>query len=116
MKETVNFSASIDKTLLKRAKIAAAKLGVPVNVLISQQLAHFIEKHENAEQQGNENFQILAEFSLGLRSATSTMTSLSINSHAELNSLLMAAKLPKPSLPEPIVDQMVNDLRALALE
>ena len=115
MKETVNFSASIDKTLLKRTKIAAAKLGVPVNVLISQQLAFFIENHEHAELQGNENFQILAEFSLGLRSATSAMTSLSIASHAELNSLLNAAKLPKPTLPEPVVDQMVEDLRALAL-
>jgi len=115
MKNTVNFSASIDKTLLKRTKIAATKLGVSVNVLISQQLAYFIEKHEHAEAQGNENFQILAEFSLGLRSATSAMTALSIASHAELNSLLDAARLPKPTLPEPIIEQMVEDLRALAL-
>jgi hypothetical protein len=113
MKETANYSASIDKTLLKRSKIAAAKLGVPLNVLISQQLAGFIERYEQSEAQGNENFQILAEFSLGLRSATSTMQLLSIQSHAELGKLLTAAQLPKPTLPEPVINQMVEDLHAL---
>lgn len=115
MKETASFSASLDKTLLKRIKIAAAKLGVPVNVLISQQLAHFIDTFEQSESLGNLNFQILAEFSLGLRSASSAMQALSIGSHAELGSLLAAAKLPKPTLPDSLVDKMVEDLHALAL-
>lgn len=112
MKDTASFSASIDKTLLKRTKVAATKLGVPISALVSQQLQAFLDPFEHSEKQGNQNYQILAEFSLGLRSADNTMQALSIPSHVELGNLLAAAKLPRPAVFDNVVIEMIKELNA----
>lgn len=114
MKESASVSLTLDKVLVKRAKVAAAKMGTPFNVIVAQQLRSFLDSFEKSEELGNQNFLILAEFSVGVRSASDAMKALSIPSTAELNRLLWAAKLPKPTVSELQVRQMVETLQTFA--
>lgn len=68
MAATVNFTRAVDKELLKRAKILAAKVDTSVNALFNAELRHLVETFEAAEIHGNRNFQTLLDF----RSAAST--------------------------------------------
>jgi len=48
MAETVNFTGAVDKDLLKRAKVVAAKNETSVNALFNAQLRYLVETFENA--------------------------------------------------------------------
>ena len=65
MPETVNFTGAVDRDLLKRAKILAAKSDTSVNALFNAELRYLVETFEAAEVGGNENFRTLLDFSLG---------------------------------------------------
>lgn len=114
MKDTASLSLTLDKLLIKRARVAAAKIGAPLNAVVSQQLQTFLDSFEQSEALGNQNFTILAEFSIGVRSANDAMKSLSIRSPAELNRLLAVAKLPKPTVSEHEISRMVEALQTLS--
>ena len=49
MAETVNFTGSVDRDLLKRAKILAAKSDTSVNALFNAELRYLVETFEAAE-------------------------------------------------------------------
>jgi hypothetical protein len=110
MKSTISVSLNLDRFLVKRAKIMAAKIGTPLNVVVSQQLRAFLDSFEQSEVLGNQNFIILTEFSLGIRSANDTAKALAIDSTADLNRLLSVAKLPRPTVPEHEIMRMVEAL------
>ena len=46
---TVNFTSSIDRVLLKRAKVVAAKADTSVNALFNSELRYLVETYEAAE-------------------------------------------------------------------
>ena len=58
MAETVNFTGSVDRDLLKRAKILAAKSDTSVNALFNAELRYLVETFEAAEAGGNQNLEI----------------------------------------------------------
>ena len=49
MASTVNFTGSVDRELLKRAKVIAAKTDTSVNALFNAELRHLVETFEAAE-------------------------------------------------------------------
>ena len=61
----VNFTGAVDRDLLKRAKVIAAKTDTSVNALFNAELRHLVETFEAAENSGNQNFRVLLDFSLG---------------------------------------------------
>jgi hypothetical protein len=65
MSRTVNFTASIDRDLLERAKVIAAKSETSVNALFGAELRYLVETFEAAEATGNQNYRTLLDFSLG---------------------------------------------------
>jgi hypothetical protein len=48
MSSTVNYTGSIDRDLLKRAKVIAAKSGTSVNALFNAELRYLVETFEAA--------------------------------------------------------------------
>lgn len=65
MTNTVNFTISVDKALLKRAKILAAQTDTSVNALFNAELRYLVETFESAASQSNQNYRSLLDFSLG---------------------------------------------------
>jgi hypothetical protein len=114
MAETVNFTGAVDRELLKRAKIIAAKSDTSVNALFNAELRHLVETFEAAEAAGNQNFKSLLDFSLGRADDHKTMANLGIDSQEDLFLLMAQAHLPMPRLPEPLTQGMVDSLHALA--
>jgi hypothetical protein len=111
---SVNFTAAIDRDLLKRAKVLAAKADTSVNALFNAELRYLVETFEAAEAAGNQNFRILLEFSLGRRDDRETMAALGIDSDEDLFLLMAQAHLPMPRLSESATRSMVDELNALA--
>ncbi len=111
---TVNFTGAVDRDLLKRAKVIAAKTDTSVNALFNAELRYLVETFEAAEASDNQNFRILLDFSLGRRDDRSTMATLGIDSEEDLFLLMARARLPMPRLPEATTQGMVDDLNALA--
>jgi hypothetical protein len=70
MVTTVNFTAAVDRDLLQRAKVVAAKLGTSINALFNAELRYLLDTFEAAEDAGNQNYKTLLAFSLG-RTTTS---------------------------------------------
>ncbi|MFA7240500.1 MAG: hypothetical protein WC091_10335 [Sulfuricellaceae bacterium] len=62
---TVNFTGSVDRGLLKRAKVIAAKSDTSINALFNAELRYLVETFEAAESSSNQNFRSLLDFSLG---------------------------------------------------
>ncbi len=114
MAETVNFTGAVDRDLLKRAKILAAKSETSVNALFNAELRYLVETFEAAEASGNQNFKTLLDFSLGRVDDQSAMAALGIDSDEDLFLLMTQAHLPMPRLPETSTQEMVNSLHALA--
>ena len=110
---SVNFTAAIDRDLLKRAKVLAAKADTSVNALFNAELRYLVETFEAAEAAGNQNFHILLEFSLGRRNDRETMAALGIDSDEDLFLLMAQAHLPMPRLSESATRSMVDELNAL---
>ena len=53
---TVNFTGAVDRDLLKRAKIVAAKNDTSINALFNAELRYLVETFDGAETSGNQNF------------------------------------------------------------
>lgn len=113
MADTVNFTGSVDRDLLKRAKILAAKSDTSVNALFNAELRYLVETFEAAETGGNQNFRTLLDFSLGRIDDRQAMQALGIDSDEDLFLLMAQAHLPMPRLPEANTRRMVDDLNAL---
>ena len=113
MAETVNFTGSVDRDLLKRAKILAAKSDTSVNALFNAELRYLVETFEAAEAGGNQNFRTLLDFSLGRIDDRQAMQALGIDSDEDLFLLMAQAHLPMPRLQEASTRRMIDDLNAL---
>jgi len=113
MAETVNFTGSVDRNLLKRAKIIAAKFDTSINALFNAELRYLVETYESAEAAVNNNFESLLKFSLGRCDDHATMAALGIDSQEDLFLLMAQAHLPMPRLPESTTQDMVDNLHAL---
>jgi len=111
---TVNFTGVIDRDLLKRAKIVAAKREISVNALLNAQLRYLVETYEAGEAARNENYATLLAFSLGRRDDQAVMKKLGIDSEEDLFLLMVQMHLPMPRLPEAETRRMVDTLHQLA--
>ena len=110
---TVNFTAAIDRDLLKRAKIVAVKNDTSVNALFAAQLRYLVENFEAGEGSHNGNYATLLAFSLGRLDDRAAMRKLGIDSEEDLFLLMAQARLPMPRLPEAETRDMVRALREL---
>lgn len=110
---TVNFTGAVDRDLLKRAKVIAAKTDTSMNALFNAELRHLVETFEAAEISGNQNFRVLLDFSLGRLAADQAMRATGIDSEEDLFLLMAQAHLPMPRLPEAVTRGMVDSLHAL---
>lgn len=113
MSSTVNFTGTVEKDLLKRLKVIAAKLATSINALFNAELRHLVETYEAAEVHGNHNFQILLDFSLGRINDVQAMERLGIDSEEDLFVLMARAHLPMPRLSTGETEEMAQSLRAL---
>jgi hypothetical protein len=113
MSSTVNFTSAIDRDLLKRAKVIAAKTDTSVNALFNAELRHLVETFESAERSGNQNFKVLLDFSLGRLAGDAAMRALGIGSEEDLFLLMAQAHLPMPRLPDAVTQDMVGQLKSL---
>ena len=114
MATTVNFTGAVDRDLLKRAKVIAAKTDTSVNALFNAELRHLVETFEAAEVSGNQNFKVLLDFSLGKLNGAEAMHALGIDGEEDLFLLMAQAHLPMPRLPEAVTRDMVDQLNSLA--
>ena len=113
MATTVNFTGAVDRDLLKRAKVIAAKTDTSVNALFNAELRHLVETFEAAEISGNQNFKVLLDFSLGRLADDAAMRALGIDNEEDLFLLMAQAHLPMPRLPEVVTRDMVEQLKSL---
>ncbi len=111
---TVNFTGSVDRVLLKRAKVIAAKADTSINALFNAELRYLVETFEAAEASGNQNFKTLLDFSLGRIDDHAAMSALGVDSEEDLFLLMAQAHLPMPRLPDAVTQGMVDSLTALA--
>src|SRR5665647_2923109 len=96
----VNFTGSVDRDLLKRAKVVAAKADTSINALFNAELRYLVETFEAAESAGNQNYRALLDFSLGRINDLEAMSALGINSEEDLFLLMAKSRLPMPRLPD----------------
>lgn len=108
MGTTVNFTGSVDRDLLRRAKVLAAKNDTSVNALFNAELRYLVETFEAAERQGNQNIETLLAFSLGKIDDLQAMSRLGIDSQEDLFLLMAQARLPMPR----VSDQATADMAA----
>jgi hypothetical protein len=113
MAETVNFTGAVDRELLKRAKILAAKTDTSVNALFNAELRYLVETFEAAEASGNQNFMTLLDFSLGRIDDRRAMDALGIDNDEDLFLLMAKAHLPMPRLPDSDTRRMADALTML---
>lgn len=113
MSSNVNFTASIEKQLLKRAKVVAAKLDISVNALLNHELRFLVDSFEAGELSGNQNYRTLLDFSLGRLDEYATLSTLGLTSSEDLFRLLSQVKLPRPHLDSETTTKMVDELHQL---
>lgn len=113
MSTNVNFTASVDRDLLKRAKVIAAKSETSVNALFGSELRYLVETFEAAEATGNRNYGILLDFSLGRIDDLTVLDELGLDSEEDLFLLMTQARLPMPRLSDQLTRKMVDDLNDL---
>lgn len=114
MPNTVNFTGSVDRDLLRRAKVIAAQSDTSVNALFNAELRYLVETFEAAKRNGNHNFATLLDFSLGRVGDAEALAALGIDNQEDLFLLMAQAHLPMPRLPESDTNDMVAALHALA--
>jgi hypothetical protein len=110
---TVNFTGAVDRDLLKRAKIVAAKNDTSINALFNAELRYLVETFDGAESSGNQNYKNLIAFSLGQATAAQTLERLGTDSTEDLFLLMAQAHLPMPRLPDAATRAMVQSLHQL---
>ncbi len=113
MPGNVNFTSSVDRELLKRAKVIAAKADTSINALFNAELRYLVETFEAAEKRGNRNYRTLLEFSLGRLDDADAMAALGITSDEDLFLLMAQAHLPMPRLADDATAAMVSSLHDL---
>ncbi len=113
MSATVNFTGAVDRELLKRAKVIAAKSDTSINALFNAELRYLVETFEAAEASSNHNFKTLLDFSLGRIDDIAAMNTLGIDSQEDLFLLLAQSHLPMPRIAESATRGMVDSLHAL---
>ena len=113
MSSTVNFTGAVDRDLLKRAKVIAAKSDTSVNALFNAQLRYLVETFESAEAGRNANYSALLAFSLGRLDNRSAMRALGLDSEEDLFLLMAQAHLPMPRLPRAETASMVQALHEI---
>jgi len=113
MRASVKFTGSVDRDLLKRAKIIAAKADTSVNALFNAELRYLVETYEAAEYQGNENYKRLLDFSLGRITDEAVKQLLLIDSDEDLFLMMAQAHLPMPRLSDKETNRMVESLSQL---
>ena len=111
---TVNFTGSVDRNLLKRVKVIAAKSDTSINALFNAELRYLVETFEAAERSGNQNYKTLLDFSLGTTSDAHALAALGLDSQEDLFLLMAQAHLPMPRLPDDETQQMAKSLHELA--
>ena len=114
MESTARFTSSIDRDLLRRAGIIAAKTDTSIEALFNAELRYLIETFEASEVSENQNFKLLLEFALGRINDEAVMDRLGIDSEEDLFLLMAQARLPMPRLPDALTESMQNGLHALA--
>ena len=113
MADTVNFTGSVDRDLLKRAKVIAAKSDTSVNALFNAELRHLVETFEASQAAGNQNFATLLDFSLGRVTDLTALDRLGLDSEEDLFLLMAQAHLPMPRLSDSATRSMAQALAAL---
>lgn len=113
MANTVNFTGSVDRDLLKRAKVIAALSDTSVNALFNAELRHLVETYEAAQTAGNQNFATLLSFSLGRIDDLTALHRLGLDSEEDMFLLMAQAHLPMPRLSESATRAMVDGLATL---
>ena len=113
MANTVNFTGAVDRDLLRRAKVVAAKSDTSVNALFNAQLRYLVETFERADAGQNMNYVKLLAFSLGKLDGPSAMQTLGLDNDEDLFVLMAQARLPMPHLPEAQTASMVATLHAV---
>ncbi len=109
----VNFTGAVDRDLLRRAKVIAAKSDTSINALFNAELRFLVDTYEAAESSRNQNYRTLLDFSLGRVDDTTAMQLLGIDSQEELFLYMAQARLPMPRLPQAYTNHMVDQLNAL---
>lgn len=110
----VNFTGSVDRDLLKRAKVVAAKAETSINALFNAELRYLVETFEAAESAGNHNYSALLDFSLGRINDLEALSVLGVDSEEDLFLLMAKSRLPMPRLTDASTKQMVDEIKALA--
>jgi hypothetical protein len=113
MESTAKFTSSIDRDLLRRARIIAAKTDTSIENLFNAELRYLVETFEAGEVSENQNFKLLLEFALGRMNGEAIMDRLGIDSEEDLFLLMAQARLPMPHLPEAVTKSMQDELHAL---
>jgi hypothetical protein len=116
MANTVNFTGAVERDLLRRAKVVAAKTDTSVNALFNAQLRYLVETFEHAESGQNANYATLVAFSLGKLDGPAAMHALGVDNDEDLFVLMAQARLPMPRLPEAQTASMVAALHAVQSE
>jgi hypothetical protein len=115
MSANVHFTGSVDRDLLRRAKVVAAKAETSVNALFNAELRYLVETFEAADAVGNQNFKVLLAFSLGRVDDQAVLDALGLASQEDLFLLMAQARLPMPRLSDAATQGMVAELHALSL-
>jgi hypothetical protein len=110
---SVNFTASVDRDLLRRVKVLAARNDTSVSALLNAELRYLVETCEQAERLGNSNAAVLLAFSLGRLTDEQAMEQLHLEHEEDLFLLMAQAHLPMPHLCEQSTAAMVAQLEAL---
>ncbi|MES2770695.1 MAG: hypothetical protein V4623_01765 [Pseudomonadota bacterium] len=113
MASNVNFTGSVDRDLLKRAKVIAAKSDTSINALFNAELRYLVETFEASESAGNQNFKVLLDFSLGRLANDEAMRALGIDNDEDLFLLMAQAHLPMPRLADAMTQSMAEQLKSL---
>lgn len=113
MAQTVNFTGAVDRDLLRRAKVVAAKTDTSVNALFNAELRYLVETFEAAEAGANQNFRVLVDFSLGRMDSVAVLDALGLDGEEDLFLLMAQARLPMPRLPDGQTRDMAAQLHEL---
>ncbi|WPL15292.1 hypothetical protein Thiowin_00179 [Thiorhodovibrio winogradskyi] len=111
---TVNFTGVVDRDLLQRAEVIAAKAETSVNAMFNVELRYLVETFEASEALGNQNYRTLLDFSLGRIDDLKAMRVLGIDTEEDLFLLMAQARLPMPRLSDAATKAMVAELNALS--
>jgi hypothetical protein len=109
----VKFTAAVDRELLKRAKIIAAKSDTSIKALFNAELRYLVDTFEAGESSSNQNYRSLLDFSLGRVDDLTAMQLLGIDSEEDLFLLMAQAHLPMPRLSPAKTLGMVDELKTL---